>query len=225
VPSFDVLEGALTIAQAYSYFPPGTVHAVIVDPGVGSMRRPLLVETGKYFFVAPDNGVLSLVFEREERIAVRHITAGHYSLQPVSATFQGRDIFAPVAAYVSKGVAPAALGEEISDYVRFAIKAPEPVENGGLRGMVIKVDKFGNLVTNLCPRNAPALAETPPPGFRIRVGAGEVSSLKPTFAAGQPGELFALWGSMGFLEIVTNRGSAAQLLKAGKGSELVVTFA
>jgi S-adenosylmethionine hydrolase len=224
LPSFDVLEGALTIAQAYSHFPPGTVHLVVVDPGVGSTRRPILVDTGKYRFVAPDNGVLSLVYEREGRAQVRHITAEHYFLQPVSATFHGRDIFAPVAAYISKGISLSMLGEEINDYVRFKIRDPQPVSENELHAVVLKVDTFGNLVTNIRPQDLPALANQPPPAVRIQVGTGELCSIRPTFSAGKPGEIFALWGSMGFLEIVCNCGSAAQLLAAGKGAQVVLTL-
>ena len=104
VQAFDVLDGALTISQAYSYFPNRTIHVVVVDPGVGTARRPILASSDKYHFVAPDNGVLSLVYAREERMHVRHITADHYFLQPVSNTFHARDIFAPVAAYLAKEV-------------------------------------------------------------------------------------------------------------------------
>ncbi len=104
VQSFDILDGAIAIAQAYSFFPKDTIHVVVVDPGVGGQRRPILVNAGQYVFVAPDNGVLSLVYEREERVLVRHITAEHYFRQPVSDTFHGRGVFAPVAAYLCKGV-------------------------------------------------------------------------------------------------------------------------
>src|SRR5581483_6727568 len=107
---FDLLDGALTIAQSYSYFPKDTIHVVVVDPGVGTDRRPILVTAGDHLFIAPDNGVLSLVYEREERISVRHITSTHYFLQPISQTFHGRDIFAAVAGWLSKGVEPIKFG-------------------------------------------------------------------------------------------------------------------
>src|SRR5512142_2599244 len=126
VQSFDVLDGALTIVQAYHYFPSDTVHLVVVDPGVGTTRRPLIVTTEKHIFLGPDNGVLSFVYEREERISVRHISASHYFLQPVSSTFHGRDVFAAVAGWLSKGTDVAKFGDEISDYVRFAAPRPKP---------------------------------------------------------------------------------------------------
>ena len=125
VQAFDVLDGALTISQAYSYYPSGTVHMVIVDPGVGTARRPILLTGDRHQFVAPDNGVLSLVYDREERLSVRHITAEHYFLQPRSNTFHARDIFSPVAAYLAKGVEPDRFGDEITDYVRFNAPSPQ----------------------------------------------------------------------------------------------------
>ena len=128
VQAFDVLDGALTIAQSYSYFPSGTVHLVVVDPGVGTARRPILVTSDRHHFVAPDNGVLSMVYAREERLHIRHVTAEHYSLQPVSNTFHARDIFSPVAAWLAKGVDPEKFGDEITDFVRFNPPKPKSVE-------------------------------------------------------------------------------------------------
>jgi hypothetical protein len=224
VQAFDVLDGALTISQAYSYFPTGTVHMVVVDPGVGTARRPILVTTERHHFVAPDNGVLSLVYGREERIHVRHVTAEHYYLQPVSNTFHARDIFSPVAAYLAKGVDPAKFGEEVDDYVRFNAPKPKPSDGQTLRGVVLKVDRFGNLITNITPKEAPMLFEADPPGFRITVGKREITEIKQAYAMGVPGEVFGIWGSMGFLEIAANRGAAAQILGVGKGTDVTVAL-
>ena len=135
VQAFDILDGALTISQAYSYFPSGTVHMVVVDPGVGTARRPLILTGDRHLFVAPDNGVLSLIYDRQERLSVRHVTAEHYFLPQRSNTFHGRDIFSPVAAYLAKGLAPDRFGEEIADYVRFAAPRPKPVDERTLRGL------------------------------------------------------------------------------------------
>ena len=157
IASFDVLDAAWTIAQSYRFFPPRSVHVMVVDPGVGSARRPILAETDDYIFIAPDNGVLSLVEAREPEFTVRHITAERYFLQPASQTFHGRDIFSPVAGWLSKGVAPADFGPEISDHVRLALPAVERVGGNSLRGVVLKVDKFGNLITNLSEQEVPAL--------------------------------------------------------------------
>jgi S-adenosylmethionine hydrolase len=220
VQPFDVLDGALTITQAYRYFPSETIHLVVVDPGVGSARRPILVTTERHMFIAPDNGVLSLVYERESRLSVRHITSEHYFLQPVSSTFHGRDIFARVAGYLSKGVEAAKFGEEISDFVRFAAPRPKAVNERMLKGVVLKVDKFGNIVTNITPQDAPALFQATPPPFKIMLGSHEVSELKAAYAQGAPGQVFAILGSMGYLEVAANRASAADMLGVKKGLEV-----
>ena len=225
VQSFDILDGALTISQAYRYFPSDTVHLVIVDPGVGTSRRPLLVQTEKHIFLAPDNGVLSLVYEREERLSVRHITSEHYFLQPVSATFHGRDVFAAVAGWLAKGVEVAKFGDEITDFVRFATPRPKPISATQLKAIVLKADKFGNLVTNISERDVPVLFKENPPEFKLTVGKAEVTKLKRTFAEGAAGEVFAVIGSMGFIELVANRGNASIAAQAGKGAEIQVTFA
>jgi S-adenosylmethionine hydrolase len=224
VQAFDILDGALALAQAYSYFPTRTVHLVVVDPGVGSARRPIIASSEEQNFVAPDNGVLSLVYAREERLSVRHITSDHYFLQPVSNTFHGRDIFAPIAAYLAKGVDHEKFGEEITDFVRFNAPKPKPVDANTLRGVVLRVDRFGNLITNFTPQDAPALFQQQPPAFKIVVGKREVSALRQNYDEGTPGEVFGILGSMGYLEIVANRGSAAQLVGSGKGTEVQVIF-
>jgi len=222
VQPFDVFEGALTIAQAYSYFPNGTVHMVIVDPGVGTARRPIVASTEKHFFVAPDNGVLSLVYDREERLSVRHITADHYFLQSVSNTFHARDVFAPIAAYLAKAVEPDRMGEEVHDFVRFASPRPKPSDEHTLRGVVLKIDRFGNLITNIMPEDAPMLFEPQASNFKIVVGNRQITEIRAAYADGAPGEVFGILGSMGYLEIAANRGSAAKLLEAGKGTEVSI---
>ncbi len=225
VQAYDVLDGAIAISQAYQYFPSGTIHLVIVDPGVGTARRPLLVRTDKHFFIAPDNGVLSFVFEQEkERLQVRQITAEHYFLQPVSNTFHGRDIFAAIAGWLSKGVDSSAFGEEITDYVRFAAPKPKLAAPNTMKGIVLKVDKFGNLITNIRPDDLPQLFQAEPPPFKIAIGKAEITKFKSAYALGAPGEVFAILGSMGFLEIAANRGSAAALVGANKGSEVGVVL-
>jgi S-adenosylmethionine hydrolase len=224
VQAFDVLDGALAIAQAYSYFPNGTVHLVVVDPGVGTARRPILLSTGRYYFVAPDNGVLSLIYSSAERVQVRHIDAEHYYRQPVSHTFHARDIFAPVTAYLAKGVEPAKFGEEIADFVRFNAPKPKPVDAQTFRGVVLRVDRFGNVVTNFTPKDVPALFQENPPPFKIRLGKSEITAVHKNYAEGTPNEVFGILGSMGYLEIAANRGAAAQIVGAGKGSEVNVVL-
>lgn len=223
VQSFDVLDGAIAISQAYSYFPKDTIHVVVVDPGVGSARRPILVNAGQFQFVAPDNGVLSLVYEREERILVRHITSEHYFRQPVSNTFHGRDIFAPVAAYLSKGVDGVKFGEEIADYTRFAAPRPKASAPNLWKALVLKTDKFGNLITNITASDIPQMFNGA--AFKINVGKAEVTRLLSSYSAGSQGEFFAIVGSSGFLEISCNRGAASRLAGADKGSEVSVALA
>jgi hypothetical protein len=225
VQPFDILDGALTISQAYSHFPSGTVHMVIVDPGVGTARRPLILTGERHMFVAPDNGVLSLIYDREPRISVRHVTAEHYFLQPRSNTFHARDIFSPVSAYLAKGVEISRFGDEITDYVQFGAPRPKPIDEHTLRGVVLKVDHFGNLITNITPQDAPLLFGATPPPFTISIGTKvHASRICTSYADGAPGEVFGILGSMGFLEVAANRGSAHQLLGASKGSEVNVVM-
>ncbi len=223
VASYDVLDGAWTIAQAYRFFPPRTVHVVVVDPGVGSQRRPIIAETDDYVFVAPDNGVLSLIEAREPKFSVRHITAERYFLQPVSQTFHGRDIFAPVAGWLSNGVAPVEFGPEILDYTRLTLPATERVAENSMRGVVLKVDKFGNLITNISERDAPALFAATPPPVSILIGE-MIVRLRHSYAEGEDGEIFAIVGSSGYLEIATRRASTAERLAAGVGTPVGIVF-
>ena len=222
VQAFDVLDGALAISQAYSYFPNGTIHVVVVDPGVGTTRRPILASSDGHHFVAPDNGVLSLVYAREERMHVRHITSEHYFLQPISNTFHARDIFAPIAAYLAKEVDTLKFGDEVQEYVRFSAPKPKAVDATHLRGVVLKVDRFGNLITNFTPQDAPMLFAAGAKGFKIVVGSHEISQMHTVYAEGAPGQVFGILGSMGFLEIAANRGAAVQLTGAGKGSDVTI---
>jgi S-adenosyl-L-methionine hydrolase (adenosine-forming) len=222
VQAFDILDGALALAQSYIYYPARTVHLVVVDPGVGSARRPILAVSERHCFVAPDNGVLSLMYAQEQRLSVRQITADHYFLQPLSNTFHGRDIFAPIAAYLAKGVDPAKFGDEITDYVRFNAPKPKAADAKTIRGVVLRVDRFGNLITNFTPQDVPALFSSQPPAFKLAVGKREVTSMKSNYSEGTAGEVFGILGSMGYLEVAANRGSAAQLSAAGKGTEVVL---
>jgi len=217
VASYDILDGAWTIAQAYRFFPPGTVHVVVVDPGVGSERRPIVAETGEHIFVAPDNGVLSLVEAREKKFVVRHITAERYFLRPVSQTFHGRDIFAPVGGWLSKGIAPAKFGPKISDYVRLKLPKVERVGDRSFRGEVLKVDKFGNLITNISERDAPGLLSDRKPRASFLISGVTVTRFCQSYADGGD-ELFAIVGSSGYLEIAARQASAAEKLGARPGT-------
>ena len=225
VAAYDIFDAAFMLAQSYRFFPPDTIHLVVVDPGVGTSRRPLLARSLAYKFVAPDNGVLSLIYEREENVEVRHITADHYFLNPVSSTFQGRDIFAPIVGWLSKGVEVDKFGEPISDFIKFSSPKPKRVGDNLIKGVVLKVDKFGNILTNLRPEDLAQLFTENPPPFKIIINQHEITRLNLAYSMGKPGELFAIVGSSGYLEICTNRGSAAKLLNVNRGVDVGVTLA
>ncbi len=176
----------------------------------------------EYKFVAPDNGVLSLIYEREEALEVRHVTADHYFLNPVSNTFHGRDIFAPVVGWLSKGVEVDKFGDPITDFAKFTPPKPKQVSEQLLKGVVLKVDKFGNVITNLTPQDVPRLFAENPPAFKIIVNQQEITRLNLSYSMGKASEIFAIVGSSGFLEICTNRGSAAKALNVARGAEIGV---
>jgi S-adenosyl-L-methionine hydrolase (adenosine-forming) len=223
IPPQDVRAGAFTLAAACASFPAGTVHVAVVDPGVGSARRGILASAGGHFFVGPDNGLFGFVYEREPEARVFHLTNKRYFNPRVSATFHGRDVFAPVAAALSTGVAPEEFGEEITDFVRMPDLKPTRAPGGTIEAAVIHIDRFGNCVTNLTPAelDEETLARRP----RLVINGREITSLRRFFAEGgdDPSELFAIWGSAGYLEIAANRASAASLLGAEPGQKIIVT--
>ncbi len=217
VTPFAVPEAAFVVAEACRWFPAGTVHVVVVDPGVGTHRRPLVAEAGGHCFVAPDNGVLSLVLARS-RHKVRQITAEQYFLHPVSRTFHGRDVFAPVAARLATGLAPARLGPQIPDYARGDFSEPAACGRDRWRGVVLKVDRFGNLITSL--RSRPLESGR----FVMRAGRRRITATARSYAEGKPGVLFVIEGSSGYLEIAANQGSAAALTGAAAGARVELSL-
>jgi hypothetical protein len=220
VAPYAITEAAYTLAQAWQCFPLGTVHLVVVDPGVGSARRPILAEAAGHYFVAPDNGVLSILYAAEPARAVRHIVASRYFRNPVSHTFHGRDIFAPVAAYLAHGVQSAEFGEIIGDYQRLAFAHPVSTGPHSWTGTVLKIDRFGNLVTNFA---SAAFERIVNESFEITVGNHHVSRLAASYAEMEPGCLFAIPGSAGYLEISCNQESAARVLRCVAGGVLSLT--
>lgn len=221
VAPFDVLDASLTIGSAYHYFPPRTIHIVVVDPGVGTERRPILVSGEYHYFIAPDNGVLSTVYDREPSVLVRHITASHHFRSPVSNTFHGRDVFAPVAAWLAKTQQTEAFGEEITDFARFAL--PRIKSSGStLKGIVLRVDIFGNLMTNFTAEDVARHAPSTNGTLKLQIGGKPVEKLVDTFAQGEAGVPVALMGSSGFLEIAVNKGNAARLLGVNRGAEVTL---
>lgn len=220
IAAFEISEAAFVIAQASRYFPKKTIHVVVVDPGVGSARRPLLAEMGGQYFVAPDNGVLSMIFARE-KAKVRHISSDAYFLQPLSATFHGRDIFAPVAAHLAAGIPPARFGKRIEDHLRLNLGQPTRTGKRTWTGVILKVDRFGNLITNLHIDEFPDMRTR---HFELNVGLQQLAGLAPTFSAGAPGELLVIVGSSGFIEVAANQASAAKILGCASGSPIELSL-
>ncbi len=220
IPPFEITEGAFSIAQAYPYFPKRTVHVVVVDPGVGTSRRPILVEAAGQSFVGPDNGVLAMVYERE-KAKVRELTNVKFFRKPVSRTFHGRDIFSPCAAHLAKGVRPAQFGKLLQDYLRPSFTTPIRSGKRTWTGAILKVDHFGNLITNLHIDEFPEVKLRP---VDIQVGLRTVRRLALNYADTEPDEVFAIVGSSGYLEISANQTSAAKLLGCGTGAPVELTL-
>jgi S-adenosylmethionine hydrolase len=211
IRAYAIADAAFTLAQAAPCFPAGTIHLVVVDPGVGSARRPLLVDARGYRFVAPDNGVLTPILQPDTPI--REITATRYFRQPPSQTFHGRDIFAPVAAHLANGIPPADFGPLIQDPVR--LPAPESA------GHILHVDRYGNLVTNLPLIEFADLTTRP---FQLEIGASIISQTCPNYASAPTHQLFLVPGSSGYWEISINQGSAAAETGAISGSPFTLTY-
>ncbi len=209
----DVLEGALQLAAAYRYFPAGTIFLAVVDPGVGSARRGLAAEAGDFRFVAPDNGVLTVVFREVPPRRVVELSERRFARPTVSRTFEGRDRFAPAAAWLAKGTQLSALGRTITDYQRIEIPIAD-TSSDTLRGVVLLVDRFGNLVTNIDRRTFEAFAKQAP--IQILAGGNQIGRLVSTYAEIAPGEVCAVFGSSDHLELAANAASAAERLGLGR---------
>jgi S-adenosylmethionine hydrolase len=223
IPPHDVEAGAFTLLASFGAFPAGTVHVAVVDPGVGSSRRPVAVATANHIFVGPDNGIFGYVYERVETFSVFHLTNKRYFREGVSTTFHGRDIFAPIAGALSRGVPVEELGTRIEDFTRLPFARPERRTDGALVGAIIHVDRFGNCVTNVTPRDLSS--EESGRDFRLSVGRREINSFRRFFAdeTGAEGEPFAIWGSAGLLELAVFRDSAARVLGVRRGERVVIS--
>ena len=216
----DVLSGALELAASYKYFPPGTIFLAVVDPGVGSSRRALAAEAGGYRFVGPDNGVLTLVLNEAPPKRVVEITERRYARPTVSRTFEGRDRFAPAAAWLAKGIELTALGRTLTTWQTVTVPAPVATANQ-LMGDVLRVDRFGNLVTNIDRRTFDRFAGAG--GIDVAAGSHAIDKLVATYAEAVPGELCALFGSTEHLEIAVKGGSAAERLGLERAAAVTVT--
>lgn len=220
IPPHDIYSAAFTLMCCYADFPKDTIHLVVVDPSVGSTRRPIMVMTDDHKFIGPDNGVFSYIYQRAHVNRIVHLTTEHYFRQPVSSTFHGRDIFAPCAAYASKLVDWRMMGMGISDSVRFNIPAPVVLSEQQIRGTVLHVDRFGNLITNITPSEL--TEERIRAGARVRIGKHENLRVLTHFAEANQNELFAYFGSVGLLELAVPRQSAARIAEARRGVEVEV---
>lgn len=215
LPAHDIPGAALELAATYKYFPPGTIFVVVVDPGVGTSRRGLAAEAGEWKFIAPDNGVLTGVFEETPPKRVVELTERRYARPTVSRTFEGRDRFAPAAAWIAKGIQLQALGRAVTDY--HLIELPRPkLEDGVLRGRIVRIDRFGNVVTNLDRRSCEKLAESTG-ALQLTVGGQSIARIVSTFADIGAGEIGALFGSTDHLEVAAHAASAAAVLHVGVG--------
>ena len=215
----DVLGGAVELAAAYKYFPHGTVFLCVVDPGVGSMRRGLAAEAAGYRFVAPDNGVLTMVFKEAEPKQVVELTNRQYARSTISRTFEGRDRFAPAAAWLARGIELCALGTPLTTWKMLDVPQPRVIGRQ-LSGIVLRVDRFGNLVTNIDRRSFETVAAGGV--IEIEVAGHPIRIVVETYAEAASGSLCALFGSSDHLEIASSGGSAAERLALKRGAPVLV---
>lgn len=220
IESFSLYSGAYAIDQAAPFYPPGTIHVVVIDPGVGTARKPLLAEALDQYFIAPDNGVLSMILARDANVSMREITNRKFWLDTPSATFHGRDIFAPTAAAIAAGAAkPEMVGPAIERMELLPDLEAQQIQEGVWQGKVLSVDRFGNVITNLRTAQFRSIASQP---FTLRVGETEVGRWRETFGQPGPEECFVYFGSSGYLEAGINQGSAARYLNASPGDAITL---
>jgi len=219
IPPQDIHAGAFNLLATYRDFPPGTIHVAVVDPGVGSDRRALIIECANQLFVGPDNGLFSWICEREGQSRAFALTNERFFRRPVSNTFHGRDIFAPVAAALSLGHEPHEFGSELHDIVQLESLEPEKIDDHTIQGRIIHIDRFGNCVTNLT--NEILRLRSGPTAWRMTLHGQEINSFHPFFSEANAGEIFCTNGSAGFLEISVRNSSAAKLLNVQRGQAIV----
>jgi S-adenosylmethionine hydrolase len=213
VPPQDVFCGAFFLERAFRYFPPGTVHLCVVDPGVGTRRAPLAMRAERHFFVGPDNGLMSLAARRFHAVT---LSERSFFRPDVSQTFHGRDLFAPVAAHLAAGAPLDRMGRSKTKIVRLAWPRPQK-RAGGLSAEVVSVDRFGNLITNLSPADWRALRRP-----RLQIGDFTSDELSTSYGAAREGALLAVFGGYGLLEIAARNASAAEILRVGRGARVRV---
>lgn len=216
ITSYDISEGALVIGESHRYFPPGSIHVAVVDPGVGSARRPIVVEAGGHYFVGPDNGLFSLPLSRCSGAKIFQIAEERFLLRKESPTFQGRDIFAPAAAWLSRGKKPEAFGPPVTDPV--VLSFPEPIiEGDSITGEVAVIDKFGNCITTIRGDDLRRFGKA----FRVEVNETSVAPVGH-YAEAAEGRLSCLINSSDRLELFVKNGSAARLFNIDKQTKVIV---
>lgn len=220
VPSYSVEDAAYLLRSSYRYFPEGTVHVAVVDPGVGSARRPLIAKNERYFFLAPDNGLLTHILAESSEREVREIENKTYRLISPGRTFDGRDLFAPAAAWLTKQQPFASFGRLIDDCKTFTISKPK-WEAKTITGEIVHVDRFGNLISNLTPPDVKEIQDvTKRPNALIRIAGHKIETLAGSYSEGTAEQPSALINSDGRIEIFVKEASAADLLKVGKGARV-----
>ena len=225
VSSHDLLEGAFTLVCTYAHYPAKTIHLVVIDPGVGSKRRGIIVSTDHYYFVAPDNGVLSLLDCQENINRVISIETERYFRRPISPTFHARDIFGPVAAWIARGIDIANFGPDVKDYCRLKLPPVQKLSENRLGGVVLHIDKFGNVITNISPREVSALLGPERTLVRFLANGQEITAHCRFYAEAPGGKIFSLTGSSGYYEIAAFKQSAAKLLNLKCGGEVQLELA
>jgi hypothetical protein len=219
---FDAAAAGFMLATATPYFPAGTIHVAVVDPGVGGPRRPLAARIDGQIFVAPDNGLLSAILSAAGHAEAREIANPRLMRRPVSATFHGRDVFAPAAAHLARGFPFGQVGPRVAKPVRRPLPSPTRDPGRGLRGQVMWVDRFGNLITNISGADLETLGRFPGGELRVGLNGEQGAPVVSHYGAVAPGSVAAVVGSTGHLEVFANQGSAAHLLGAGPGMPLRV---
>jgi len=216
-----ILEAAFILGYSYRYFPRGSIHMVVVDPGVGGERRPIVVETKENLFVGPDNGVFTYIYQEADSVRVFELARREYFLSEVGNTFHGRDIFSPVAARLSLGIAPEKFGDEIKDFIKKDIPEIRANERE-INGEIIYADGFGNLVTNISVKMITDF--TRGKIFDLIVGKKRINGILKCYYDAGEGELLAIFGSSGYLEISVNKGSARLELNADRGDSVRIVI-
>jgi S-adenosylmethionine hydrolase len=223
----NIVQAAFSVHASYRYFPDRSVHLVVVDPGVGTGRDLLVLEMRKHLFVAPDNGVLTLLLSESGIATIVRVTNSDFFLKTVSRTFHGRDIIAPVGAHLSKGIDLRAMGEEVNPKcaVRLDDLQPRTLENGTIIGKIVAIDHFGNLISNIEYRKLAVVdAAGRQKRITVKIGSHHICGLSETYGSVPPQAPLALIGSRGYLEIALNQGSAGQFFNARPGDSVQVSI-